>query len=425
MTRDPRYGLARLGRLWLVVVVALVPVQLPLIRWAGTVRWVPWLDEISVVGLSIVAAILRATRRGRRLDGEMWLAGALAIFVGVCVVSALARQTGALAFALGSFDYVKSLGFLWCAAVLADDTTVRRLLFVIRTLAIVAALWALAEMASGWFLAHELSPLRFRFGVYRPDGPMGHPNLLGLFLLLATIVELTVGTRRKGLAALFYSGMVATLSRIVHAAAVVSLAPLVRRTPILALAVAGSAAISVASVSMTEDELAVPQGETVSADGEESYASYRSFAVAQGLRVWREHPLLGAGPGRFGGVVSHQLGSPVYERHPFPSHWKPLFDEFRSLDVFYPQLLAELGIVGALAFVGLGLALFVVLVRRWRAAVGNQREWAGAGLLCLLVVPIYCLGAGLNLSAFLIPAMVVIGVALGVEGAGEADARIG
>jgi len=421
-------GAARLGRLWLLAVVVVVAVQLPVIRWAESAAWARWLDELSLVGLAAIAAIVRLRERDRGVCGERWLALALALFVSSCAISALVRHTGLAAFALGTFDYVKNLVFLWCAATLADDALRRRLVLVVRTLAFAAVLWALLEVALGWLFSETLNPLRYRFGIYRPDGPMGHPNLLGLFLLLAILVEMTVGSRRTSLVALFYLGMASTLSRIVHAAATVVLAPLVRRAPALALAVVGSALIVVATASLTEDELAgatdsAPQGTSEqAASGAE--ASYRAFAIAHGLRVWRDHPWLGVGAGRFGGVVSAQLDSDVYERYPIPPRWRPLFDELHSLDIFYPQLLAELGIVGTTSFAALAAVLLVVVLRRWRSAVGEDREWAGAAALALCVVPIYCLGAGLNLSAFLVPTMIGAGVSLATRRS-DAEARIG
>lgn len=90
---------------------------------------------------------------------------------------------------------------------------------------------------------------------------------------------------------------------------------------------------------------------------------YRVYVLRKSLEVWADHPLLGTGPGRFGGAVAERFGSPVYETYGF----LPLDGRFAPLDLFWARLPAELGLLGAAAFV-------VLLARGARSAAAARRS---------------------------------------------------
>lgn len=75
----------------------------------------------------------------------------------------------------------------------------------------------------------------------------------------------------------------------------------------------------------------------------------RTYFSRQGWRIFQDKPLLGVGPGRYGGSVSTIWDSPVYAKYGIrsPHDWAGIV----QADVFYPHLLAEVGTLGALFFV--------------------------------------------------------------------------
>lgn len=90
----------------------------------------------------------------------------------------------------------------------------------------------------------------------------------------------------------------------------------------------------------------------------------------KGIDVLRAYPLFGAGPGRFGGSVAHLYGSPAYGLVGLGD--KPIIDSQ------WVQTLAELGIVGFVAYLALGLAAVRAGIRLYRQ--DSDPFWRASGL---------------------------------------------
>jgi O-antigen ligase len=71
---------------------------------------------------------------------------------------------------------------------------------------------------------------------------------------------------------------------------------------------------------------------------------FRLFTFYQSLKLLAAHPLTGVGPGMFGGLASIFWDSPVYKHWPEVMLW--YLKRIRSLDLFWPQIWAELGLIG-------------------------------------------------------------------------------
>lgn len=90
----------------------------------------------------------------------------------------------------------------------------------------------------------------------------------------------------------------------------------------------------------------------------------------KGLQVLQAYPIFGAGPGRFGGSVAHLYGSPAYGMVGL--------GENPIIDSQWVQTLAELGIVGFIAYIGLGVAAVRTGVRLYREDL--DPFWRAMGL---------------------------------------------
>lgn len=107
--------------------------------------------------------------------------------------------------------------------------------------------------------------------------------------------------------------------------------------------------------------------------GQQFRGEYRVYVLLKSWEVFADHPWLGTGPGRFGGAVAARFPSPVYEAYDFLA----LDGVLGPLDVFWAGLLAELGLLGALAFLwAFGAALSVHL----RALGATEPLTRGLGL---------------------------------------------
>lgn len=90
----------------------------------------------------------------------------------------------------------------------------------------------------------------------------------------------------------------------------------------------------------------------------------------KGLQILQAYPFFGAGPGRFGGSVAHLYGSPAYAM--VNLGFKPIIDSE------WVQAAAELGIVGFLGYLALGLAAIRAGIRLYREEL--DPFWKACGL---------------------------------------------
>ncbi len=115
----------------------------------------------------------------------------------------------------------------------------------------------------------------------------------------------------------------------------------------------------------------------------------------QGFQIAQERPLLGVGPGRFGGVVAQRYGSEVHEEFgiEFNSTWM-------TVDSYWLHLVVESGLLGTLAMLGLLLEAFRRARRRLLRGEGSPEQ----RILCLallMLIPAHLL---INLSAMALEA---------------------
>jgi O-antigen ligase len=134
------------------------------------------------------------------------------------------------------------------------------------------------------------------------------------------------------------------------------------------------------------------------------------------MEIWKDHKALGVGPGMFGGVISIVFNSPVYKEYNFSQKWYDFMKPFRSLDQFWPQIMAEMGTIGALIFAGLFISLLIIFYLRRKHASDDEEKGLFAGLMIATVyIFIYSLGSGLNMTLFLFTYSALAGMVLGYE----------
>ncbi len=80
-----------------------------------------------------------------------------------------------------------------------------------------------------------------------------------------------------------------------------------------------------------------------------SFFNYRVFAYIEALRLFATQPLFGVGPGMFGSVASVIFDSPYYED--WPDAFKRFIYTNKSIDAFWPVVLAETGLVGLISYI--------------------------------------------------------------------------
>ena len=140
---------------------------------------------------------------------------------------------------------------------------------------------------------------------------------------------------------------------------------------------------------------------------------FRVYARNKAMEVWRDQPFLGVGPGMFGGVVSVIFNSPVYEKYNFSQKWYEFMKPFRSLDQFWPQVLAEIGIIGTVLFAGLLFSLLITHLIIRQRTTNEIRDLFTGFTIATTIIFIYTFGSGLNLTSLLFTYSALAGTALG------------
>jgi O-antigen ligase len=139
---------------------------------------------------------------------------------------------------------------------------------------------------------------------------------------------------------------------------------------------------------------------------------YRVYAREKALIVWRDHPIWGVGPGMFGGAIAMRINSYVYEEYNF-TH---ILRWFKSLDQFYPQILAETGVVGFGSFFILFISLPVIfLILRRQTSSYEVKDYFTGLILFVLALFIYMFGSNLNINPVLFTFFAITGMGLGFK----------
>jgi glycosyltransferase involved in cell wall biosynthesis len=131
--------------------------------------------------------------------------------------------------------------------------------------------------------------------------------------------------------------------------------------------------------------------------------------VATSFQVIRDHPLLGVGPGRFGGTVAFLTHSPVYTEY----HVN-LPTELTSIDLFWLHIWGETGIIGLAIFIWLMVQTERTIWRAYRK--GAFRRWHGITAGVFGIVIAFSLatffGNALEVDALSAPFWALVGIAI-------------
>jgi O-antigen ligase len=399
-------------------------------------------DELHLVarlfseGLLLIAAVVIGTRsilegrfmRAIRQPITIALGGFLALAIGSTLVNGVPVTNAALGIAF-TIDAV----VLFFLASMLDwrPAHLRAIAATLVIIATVAAVLAIAQVVlSPTILGLAASPGRFGEGHRVGAFFGGNPNMLGAMLAItapfAFFGTVSLPQRRwrwasAGIGFLLVLALLFTFSRgawfgLAGAAIITSL--LFRPRVILVAAVTAVLAFGVANV--LPRNLVTASG---AADGGTDFIGstfdridtiaegndLRVRFIDQGLAILADEPLLGVGPGQYGGAVAQAYGSSLY------AELGPRAPA-RTVDNFWLHLVVEFGVLGTLAY----LAIYLVAAIRpiaaaWRQSGERLVLLAGAmattGVLALDSVTEMLLEG----NTFSLPAWLLLGVAAAVR----------
>jgi O-antigen ligase len=269
-------------------------------------------------------------------------------------------------------------------------------------IALVAAVLALLQVTlDADFIGLQSFTGRFSEG-HRVAAFLVNPNMLGAILAMAIPVPLLAAIGADGRRRLLYGAvtfvlalaLLYTFSRgawLGLALAGLVLAVAVDWRALAGLAIVGVLVLGTAAV-LPRHVLEPDQADVEFGLGDALFGRLETLSDGSDLRlqfvtnaapIIRDHPLLGAGPGRYGGAVAWRFGSPLYEEYTHGS-----VPVGRTVDNFWLHLLAEAGLLGTLLFGGaLALAGWGALATA-RASVGWRRVVCGAAAATAIVIAV-------------------------------------
>ena len=303
--------------------------------------------------------------------------------------------------------------------------------------ALVAAVLGLAQVVlDADFLGLQSFTGRFSEG-HRVAAFLVNPNMLAAVLAMAIPVPLLAAIGASGRRRLLYGAvtfvlalaLLYTFSRgawLGLALAAVVLAIAVEWRALVGLALVGVLVLATAAV-LPRHVLDPEQGDAEFGLGAALFGRLETLSDGTDLRlqfidnaapIIGDHPLLGAGPGRYGGAVAWRLGTPLYDEYTAGA-----VPEGRTVDNFWLHLLVEVGVLGTLLF---GAALVLAAwgaLRAARASSGWARIVSGAAAATAVVIAVDSLTEMLlegNTTSFATWFFLGVASALAAASAGQA-----
>jgi hypothetical protein len=435
---------------WLICILLIIPFQprisLIIQSWnSQAANLFNKLDELTIITfLPLAVGILyKRYKRGEinfLLYFLLLLPVVIIIFIGL--TSGLLNGNSLYITALGTFSYIKNFLLIFIyAAFIKKIITFQKIFQFMLTIAVcvgiisvIHELWAVylkyidynfnAAMINNinnimiMVTGYNIEPLNWRMGMYRTPSIMTHYNLLGFYsvFILSIYLSITKKINAINFSSLF-AGVLLSVSRLAYLSFaflagfqilkgrkwfIVLLIPLL---PLLLYTVFISHDI------LFSDEINVPRNVITGEVMTEGRISLREYALSKGLEVWKDYPVWGVGPGMFGGDVAVKNRSPFYEEYN-----ASIVLDYRTLDQFWPQVLAEMGIIGTISFAVLLVSLLLTfyLSRKW--AVDELSRGLFTGLAVFTVFVFFStFSNSLNNAPILFPYCAFAGMGLGCE----------
>ena len=376
---------------------------------------------LLVVGLTLA---VRAWRAGRLADAlrhpVLW---ATVAFVAIAAISAVVNGVPPLVALVGIGFTVDAVAVFFLPR-LVGFTLRQSLVAAGAFVAVVSAAAAVVLLQA--LLSPDIFGLTFvtgRFGeIYRLAGFIGDPNVFGAFAAAASPFALLAATSLSrprwrwlaiGLAFLLLLTLWLSFSRGAWLAmalgTILALLAIDRRTFLLGI---GMLALAFGAAQVMPRDLALGAGagqerpdlvdSTIGrVDTVGSGRDLRTLFVINAVPILRDHPLVGVGPGRYGGAAADMFGTPVYERYGTDRLFTVATQ--RTVDNFWLHLVVETGVLGLAAFLAAALSAAVPVLRAarrtrgwWRVLLGG----AAAGSAALAVSAVSTMLLEANSVAF-------------------------
>ena len=353
-----------------------------------------YLSEAMLLAVSLILAV-RALVQGRLVAAfRNPVTVALIAFVLVAAVSAIVNGVPPLIAVVGVVFTIDAAALYFLPRFIGFSP--RQSLAAMGAIGVVVLIAALLAIAQALLSPRLLGmrPVRGRFGEeVRLASLFGDPNVFGTFLVVAVPFFVLGAARLPDRRLRWLSGAIAfvlllalwlSFSRGAWIALVLGVGTLLllvdRRALLIGLLLAatsfGAAVVMPRNLLVPDQRRPNLVDSTVDRFGAIGLrGDLRTLFIIQSLPIIRDHPALGVGPGRFGGAVAFNYGTPIYEEYGFGRlFWNPAQ---RTVDNFWLHLLVETGVLGVGAFLAAALIPGLRILKAARRSLGSRRILLG------------------------------------------------
>lgn len=347
---------------FLVFVIFVLPFQkiIETLATDGNVGWlhfIRYLDEstpiICLFFLVSFMLIKPSAYRIVKIPSTKWII----IFLVSAFISLIWNRVAIAQGIFGIYDALKSILVLYVFANIRykkDDflkllNGLRKIGFIVATFAIISEIAAiLFGVGIGYF---AIEPKRF--GLYRVVSLTGHGshNYLGLYLILILLLSwplIKPSIKRISFAMTFFVAIFLTFSRQAWLCLGLILCFYKRKLILPAMALGVFISFWIVTEIQTQDM--------------DNY--YRGFTFLESIKILKEHPIVGVGPGMFGSLAASLWNSPYYAD--WPENLRIFSNNFRTFDSFWPWIWSEYGLLGLSIYLMIGASIFFYLKRIMR-----------------------------------------------------------
>ncbi|MEW6601241.1 MAG: O-antigen ligase family protein [Nitrospirota bacterium] len=336
---------------------------------------------------------------------------------------------------LGTFDYLKNFLVIFIyAAFFRDAYKLKKIFNLLLKVAVLLGIVALMQFAWAMTSVHifgkeiadksvyifTAAPVNdvdeiWRNGIFRAPSLTYHNYILGLFnLLIFTIYAFTaVRVEVKTLIPVVF-GVISSVARMAYGGFIFVVSMLVFRRhkrflPVLLCVLLVMSSIIIFYYSSQVEWITDLRGlqDQVKSD----YENIRLYSMLKSLEIWQDHPNLGVGPGTFGGATAFKYNSSVNRVYNVKLGY---LEKIGSIELFWFQILAEMGIAGALLFFNLIIFLFLMLYKLREQTVSHDMKNLFSALIVFIpCILIYTIGSGINIAPVFFTYCAFVGIGMG------------
>ena len=434
-------------KMCLTAILIVLPIQLisigSFIEWGkGWLPFISYIDEITVAVFAPFAMSKYIREKGAFDQTLFLLLLPILLLSATGLVSGLINGNSFVVTVLGTIDYIKNLLVIFIYAAFFKDTDDFKKIFryfiaiavLLGACSFIQEFWALFSryilekdiMDITYLLTKNSMPENsWRFGIYRAPSISATANMVIYYSLFVLSMYFCCSKKTNLLVVVtILFGAVFSGSRSGYVALIVVLVLLIIKNMKMRFILVN--AVIVLSLFSAFLHLNVMEVETISQFNEiETYSAndeeyvfkekqgiFRSYTKKKSLEIWKDHPIVGVGPGMFGGIISIKTDSHIYEEYNVA-----LLNNIRNwsgIDQYWAQILVEVGIIGFLSFAAFFIILSVILFLLNQKTYDDDLKGLSSGLMIVLaIIIIFTLASGLNYAPLVFSFSAFTGMALG------------